>query len=230
MVNINPDKLNVLKQKILELSIKYTRPENSVRLIGASKTRSADVIKTFYNAGLSEFGENYLDEALKKQASLTHLNITWHYIGSIQSRKTKAIANNFDWVHTVERKKIADRLNQHIKEAGKPPLNVLIQVNIDQEPSKSGVSVHELVTLAKYIADCPYLRLRGLMSIPKARDNFNDQLAIHRQLIDLKKNLEDQLSTSLDSVSAGMSNDMEAAIAAGSTMLRIGTDLFGKRR
>jgi len=223
------DKLSIVQNLISEFSVKHDRNSAEITLIGASKTRNSDVVKEFFDAGLINFGENYLEEALVKIKQLEASPIIWHYIGSIQSNKTKSIAQHFDWVHTIEREKIARRLNQHIEEFGKEPLNVLIQVNIDKEDSKSGVYPENAFALAESIRQCEHLRLRGLMSIPKARDDFHEQCEVHKRLLDLKLSLEEQLDITLDTISAGMSADMEAAIAAGSTHIRVGTDLFGKR-
>ncbi len=226
---IDTHKLSKLRRYIAEYAIKSHREPSEITLVGASKTRGAEVIRAFSAAGLNDFGENYLDEALHKIKELADLPIVWHYIGSIQSNKTKAIAENFDWVHTVDRAKIARRLDQHIAELDKSPLNVLIQVNLDSEESKSGVSPLELPELVSSILSFENLRLRGLMSIPKPREAYAEQVAVHQNLVTLKNQLEAEFSIELDTLSAGMSSDMEAAIAAGSTHIRVGTDLFGKR-
>ena len=243
MTEIDTSTLQSLQQ-IRQAEQKAGRKLGSSLLVGASKTQNAATVRQFHISGLQHFGENYLNEALDKITALNGLNITWHYIGGIQSNKTKAIAENFDWVHTIDRLKIAERLSRHLSDyqqsygshnsdndhdKGKV-LNVLIQVNLDGEQSKNGIPPHDVQALAKELITLPHLKLRGLMSIPKARDNYQHQLDCHLRLAELKKQLNDKLNLELDTLSAGMSKDLEAAITAGSTMIRIGTDLFGKRQ
>lgn len=198
-----------------------------VQLIAVSKTRSANEIRNAVAAGVQHIGENYLQEALDKQAELTDLDITWHFIGPIQSNKTQPVANHFDWVHSVDRWKIAKRLNDQ-READKSPLNVCIQVNVSNEASKSGVTLDELPALATQVNELPNLKLRGLMAIP-APDQSNNELAadfarMQQSLIQLN-----ELGLALDTLSMGMSSDIERAIFAGSTMVRVGTAIFGPR-
>jgi PLP dependent protein len=197
------------------------------RLVAVSKTRPEQAIREAAESGLREFGENYLQEAIPKIEALADLNLTWHFIGSIQSNKTADIARNFDWVHTLEREKIARRLSDSRPE-NLLPLNLLIQVNIDEEESKAGVSAEEIFELAKRMQDLPRVKLRGLMAIPKPRADFEAQLSICQQMKHLYDQLKQQYAE-IDTLSLGMSSDLEAAVQAGSSLVRIGTDIFGAR-
>lgn len=196
-------------------------------LLAVSKTRSAAEIREASACGLRHFGENYLQEALPKIAELEDLKLIWHFIGSIQSNKTTEIAKHFDWVHTVDREKIARRLSESRPDT-LPTLNLLIQINIDDEASKAGVAPSEIASLAQKIAALPRVRLRGLMAIPKPRTDFNQQLAACKKVTLLFNQLK-QLYPEIDTLSLGMSTDLEAAIEAGSSLVRIGTDIFGPR-
>ena len=227
--------LTSVQQRVHHAEHDAKRKTGACLLIGASKTQSDKTIRAFHSAGLKHFGENYLNEALDKIALLQDLAITWHYIGGIQSNKTKAIAENFDWVHTVDRLKIGQRLSHHLEEYNhnnkkEKNLNILLQVNLDGEQSKNGITPSDTENLAKKILELPHLKLRGLMSIPKPRDTYQEQLDCQLRLAVLQTQLNQNLDIKLDTLSAGMSGDLEAAIAAGSTMIRIGTDLFGKRQ
>lgn len=202
------------------------RNVDSVTLIAVSKTRPAAAVRVAAAAGVMNFGENYLQEALTKMAELAELPVSWHFIGPIQSNKTRAIAERFDWVHSVDRLKVAQRLSEQ-RPAGQDPLNVCIQVNIGDEPSKSGVSRDALPALAAAIARLPNLRLRGLMAIPAATTDVSAQRAAFRTLREAAADLSAELG--LDTLSMGMSADLEAAVAEGATMIRIGTDIFGAR-
>jgi len=195
-----------------------------IGLLAVSKTKPAAAIREAYAAGLRDFGENYLQEALEKQAELSDLPLIWHFIGPIQSNKTRPIAEHFDWVHSVDRLKIAQRLSEQ-RPAHLPPLNICLQVNVSAEDSKSGCSPEALPELAKAIAALPNLRLRGLMAIPEPTDDVAAQHAAFAQL----RQLRDDLALNLDTLSMGMSHDLEAAIAEGATWVRIGTALFGAR-
>ena len=203
------------------------RERSEVQLLAVSKTRPAETLREAYELGLHSFGENYLQEALDKIEALSDLEITWHFIGPIQSNKTRPIAENFQWVHSVDRLKIAHRLSEQ-RPDGFPPLNVCLQINISAEVSKSGCSPEEALQVAQEIAALPNLCLRGLMAIPEATDDERAQhaaFAAMRQLFDtLKPNIP-----TLDTLSMGMSGDLEAAVEEGSTMVRIGTALFGPR-
>lgn len=210
----------------------YQRTPDSVKLIAVSKRHSADNIAQLAAFGQRDFAENYLQEALEKQSQLAELNLTWHFIGHIQSRKCKQIAANFDWVHTIDSEKVADKLQLGCEEYNKT-LNVLIQVNLQDESSKAGVHAAQLVALAKHITALPNLVLQGIMIIPKAQDEFKKQREVFslcaQTLSDLRAQLPSQARHPLNQLSMGMSNDMPAAIAAGSTMIRIGTAIFGAR-
>ncbi len=219
--------LHSIRAQIKDLEQKYGRPENSVQLLAVSKTRPIEDIHAAFNENQHHFGENYLQDALSKIENLPEAKLIWHFIGAIQSNKTRQIAENFDWVHTLDRLKIAQRLNEQRPE-DLTPLNVCIQVNISGEESKSGIHPDEVLPLAKQIRLLPQIKLRGLMAIPASSDNLNEQRKPFRLLTDLKDEIHTQ-GIELDTLSMGMSNDMEAAIAEGSTMVRIGTAIFGKR-
>lgn len=195
-----------------------------IGLLAVSKTKPAAAIREAHAAGIRDFGENYLQEALEKQVELNDLPLIWHFIGPIQSNKTRPIAEHFDWVHSVDRLKIAQRLSDQ-RPAQLPPLNICLQVNVSAEDSKSGCSPAELAQLAGAVAALPNLRLRGLMAIPEPTDDIAAQHAAFARL----RQLRDDLALDLDTLSMGMSHDLEAAIAEGATWVRIGTALFGAR-
>ncbi len=202
---------------------------DGVQLLAVSKTRPAEQLRAAFACGQYRFGENYLQEALDKQLQLQDLAIEWHFIGPIQSNKTRALAEHFDWVESVDRLKIARRLSEQ-RPPNLPPLQICLQVNLDNEANKAGVSLDELSALAAAITPLPNLQLRGLMAIPAKREGFEDQKASFLRLKQALNELRQQLpQTPLDTLSMGMSADLEAAIAAGSTQVRIGTDLFGPR-
>lgn len=203
------------------------RDANSVTLMAVSKTRPAEAIREAVAAGVSHIGENYIQEALDKQALLADLNITWHCIGPVQSNKSRAVAEHFDWLHTLDREKIARRLSDQ-RPNHLPPLNVCLQVNIDEEPQKAGVLAADLMPLAAAVAALPGLRLRGLMAIPAARSNPGEQRQRFARLRHCFELLQEQ-HASVDTLSMGMSRDYEAAIAEGATLVRIGTKIFGPR-
>lgn len=224
-----PEKLARVRSRIETAARQAGRQVEEITLIGVSKRQSADAMRALYEAGQRAFGENYLQEALDKQDVLADLDIQWHFIGPIQSNKTRSIAEHFDWVHSVDRLKIAQRLSEQ-RPANRPSLNICLQVNIDAESSKSGIAPKALEELAREVAHLPRLALRGLMAIPAPRDSYADQLAAFSQLRLLLEDLRARPELrSLDTLSMGMSGDLEAAIAAGATMVRIGTDLFGSR-
>ncbi|WDH35057.1 YggS family pyridoxal phosphate-dependent enzyme [Pseudomonas chlororaphis] len=204
------------------------RDESSIHLLAVSKTKPAAALREAYAAGLRDFGENYLQEALGKQAELGDLPLSWHFIGPIQSNKTRAIAENFAWVHSVDRLKIAQRLSEQ-RPAGLPPLNICIQVNVSGEASKSGCTPADLPALASAISALPRLKLRGLMAIPEPTEDRAAQDAAFAAVRSLNDNLRDSLDLPTDTLSMGMSHDLEAAIAQGATWVRIGTALFGAR-
>ncbi len=203
------------------------RDPNEIRLLAVSKTKPVADIEVAYRAGQRDFGENYLQEAEQKIAALPHSDMIWHYIGPIQSNKTRSIAEHFDWVHSVDRLKIARRLSEQ-RPSDLPPLNILLQVNIDREASKAGIDVDEIDELADLIEPLPGLRLRGLMSIPARRENPAQQ---HQPFARMRTALHalQVRHPHCDSLSMGMSGDMQAAIAEGSTLVRIGTAIFGAR-
>jgi pyridoxal phosphate enzyme (YggS family) len=215
------------KQRISAAATRYGRQPESIGLIAVSKTQPADKLRRLAEAGQRDFGENYLQEALAKMRELADLDLTWHFIGQIQSNKTRPIAEYFQWVHTVDRERIAIRLNDQ-RPHHAPPLNVCIEVLLEDEPGKGGVRESELLALAQRIRELPRLRLRGLMCIPPARDTFEDQLALFRRMAEHLQRLNAH-GFELDTLSMGMSSDVEAAIAAGATWVRIGTAIFGAR-
>lgn len=219
--------LATIKKLISDYEKKYRREAGSVRLLAVSKKQSIEKIIEAYEAGQRAFGENYLQEALSKITALTDKQIEWHFIGPIQSNKTRKIAEHFAWVHSVDSKKIAKRLNDQ-RPTQLPPLNICIEVNVSHEQTKSGVMLEEVEALALYCQSLPHLALRGLMTIPAEHDNFIDQRNEFHPLQTLWTTLR-QHDIPLDTLSMGMSGDFEAAIAEGSTLVRIGTALFGQR-
>ncbi|MBF8701992.1 YggS family pyridoxal phosphate-dependent enzyme [Pseudomonas putida] len=218
------DNLSAISARIASAAQAAGRDPASVQLLAVSKTKPASAIREIHAAGVCDFGENYLQEALTKQQALSDLPLIWHFIGPIQSNKTKAIAEHFDWVHSVDRLKIAQRLSEQ-RPAGLAPLNICLQVNVSGEDSKSGCAPADLPTLAKAVAALPNLRLRGLMAIPEPTDDRAAQEAAFATL----RQLQEGLGLGLDTLSMGMSHDLEAAIAQGATWVRIGTALFGAR-
>jgi len=223
-----PEKLAAVASRVHACELRHARPQGAVRLIAVSKTQPAESILAAHAAGQRDFGENYLQEALDKMQLLADQPLTWHFIGPIQSNKTRELASNFDWVHTVEREKIARRLHEQ-RPPARGPLNVLLQVNVSGEASKAGVSLAELPTLAAAVAALPGLKLRGLMAIPAPEADIDRQRAAFRLLADAAKRLQAEGYPDCTELSMGMSQDMEAAIAEGATMVRIGTDIFGPR-
>lgn len=219
--------LTVIDTAIREAAITCGRNPESIQLLAVSKTKPSSDIQMLHALGQRSFGENYVQEAVDKIHKLQGLDIEWHYIGHIQSNKTKLIATEFDWVHTVDREKIASRLNDA---RDGDPLNILIQVNVDLAETKSGVSPTDLKALAIAIWKLPHLRLRGLMSIPDPVSNDDLQRA-HQRLKALFEEIKADHPTPeiFDTLSMGMTNDLELAISEGSTMVRIGTALFGAR-
>lgn len=203
----------------------FGRKSGSVQLLAVSKTKPATDIALAYQTGQRHFAESYIQEALKKQAELGAYNITWHFIGPIQSNKTKYIATHFSWVHSVDRLKIAKRLSEQ-RPVELPALNVCIQVNISVESTKSGVTLDQLPALIREISDLPNLRLRGVMAIPEPETDFQAQRWPYQRIYQAIKQLEQPV---LDTFSFGMTADLNAAIAEGSTIVRIGTALFGAR-
>ncbi|MFJ9993997.1 YggS family pyridoxal phosphate-dependent enzyme [Pseudomonas putida] len=218
------DNLRAISERIDNAARAAGRDTASVHLLAVSKTKPASAIREIHAAGVRDVGENYLQEALAKQDELRDLPLIWHFIGPIQSNKTKAIAEHFDWVHSVDRLKIAQRLSEQ-RPSGLPALNVCLQVNVSGEDSKSGCTPADLPALAQAVAELPNLRLRGLMAIPEPSDDRATQAAAFARL----RQLQENLGLGLDTLSMGMSHDLEAAIAQGATWVRIGTALFGAR-
>jgi len=216
-----------IRNQITEAEIKYGREPGSVQLLAVSKTRPIEDIQAAFAENQLDFGENYLQDALPKIAAISDPRIVWHFIGPIQSNKTRQIAENFDWVHGIDRLKIAQRFSEQ-RDPSISPLNVCIQVNTSDEETKSGVRIEDTLELAKSIHMLPNIHLRGLMTIPAATTDFEKQKQPFRLLRELKDEIQSQGIT-LDTLSMGMSNDIEAAIAEGSTIVRIGTAIFGKR-
>lgn len=221
------ERLTRVRSRMITAERHAHRPPGSVCLIAVSKTQPPEALISAYQLRQRHFGENYLQEALAKQQSLAHYPITWHFIGPVQSNKTKLIANHFSWVHSVERLKIAERLNQQRRpELG--PLNICLQINIDAESSKSGIALEQLPGLAAEISTFRNLRLRGLMSIP---ENTESSAATRYSFRRMREAFESLRANGyrLDSLSMGMSADLELAIQEGATLVRIGTSIFGER-
>jgi pyridoxal phosphate enzyme (YggS family) len=218
-----------VRQRIQQACQAAERDPARVGLLAVSKLQPAQAVRQAQQAGQQAFGENYVQEALDKMAALADLRgaIEWHLIGPLQSNKTRVVAEAFDWVHSVDRLKIAQRLSDQ-RPAQLPPLNVCLQVNISGEASKSGLSPQEVAQVAAAVAALPRLRLRGLMSIPESAQGLQAQQAPHRALRLLQQDLN-QRGLALDTLSMGMSDDLEAAVAEGSTMVRVGTAIFGAR-
>lgn len=205
------------------------RPAGCVRLLAVSKTFPADDVRQAHAAGQTAFGENYIQEGVDKIAALRELPLQWHCIGPIQSNKTRLVAEHFDWVHSVDRLKIAQRLSDQ-RPAHLPPLQVCLQVNTDGGSTKSGAQPTEVLALAREVAALPRLVLRGLMTIPDPVDGFEAEVALHRRATALFEHVRTELALPhWDTLSMGMTSDLEAAIAAGSTLVRVGTAIFGKR-
>ena len=221
-------RLQHVKQRIAAYELKYAREPNSVQLVAVSKTQPAERVRAAHVLGQNRFGENYLQEALIKMQALADCSIEWHFIGPIQSNKTRDLATHFDWVHSVDRLKIAQRLhNQRPAERG--PLNVLLQVNLSNEDSKSGCTLADLPALARGVAELPRLVLRGLMAIPAPATTLTAQRLVFRQLAEARTRLQAEGHRHCLELSMGMSADFEAAIAEGATLVRIGSDIFGRR-
>ncbi|MDO9106832.1 MAG: YggS family pyridoxal phosphate-dependent enzyme [Methylovulum sp.] len=218
-------RLKQIHSQIQSAELAAHRKSGSVLLLAVSKTKPAGDIVVAYQAGQRHFGENYVQEALLKQRVLGAFDISWHFIGPIQSNKTKAIAAHFSWVHSVDSLKIAQRLSDQRPDS-LPPLNICLQVNISGEASKSGISLDGLPSLCAQIADLPGIRLRGVMAVPAPVADFEQQCLPYRKLYQAVAELE---SFRLDTFSFGMTGDLRAAIAEGSTIVRIGTALFGAR-
>jgi PLP dependent protein len=221
------DRLAQTRSRIASAALRYGRGADAVRLIAVSKSQPAQAVRAAAALGQREFGENYLQEALPKLAALSDLSLTWHFIGQVQANKTRAVAEHFQWVHTLDRERIAVRLSEQ-RSPHSPPLNICIQVRLADEPGKGGIDKHELPALAQRVRELPRLQLRGLMCIPPPREDFEAQRALFAELAACARQLTAQ-GIELDTLSMGMSGDLEAAVAAGATYVRIGTAIFGER-
>ena len=213
-----------VEARIRAAALAVQRDVTSIHLLAVSKTKPAGALREAHAAGIRDFGENYLQEARAKQVELADLPLCWHFIGPIQSNKTRDIAEHFAWVHSVDRLKIAQRLSDQ-RPADLPPLNICIQVNVSGEASKSGCNPADLPALAAAISALPRLKLRGLMAIPEPTQDRAEQDAAFATV----RTLQESLNMGLDTLSMGMSHDLESAIAQGATWVRIGTALFGAR-
>ena len=223
--------LQEIRTRITQAENRFQRPPGSVQLLAVSKTKPLSDIESAIAAGQLSFGENYLQDALPKITELQQkkpdLDVEWHYIGPIQSNKTRAIAEHFQWVQTVDRLKIAQRLHEQ-RPAHLPPLNICLQVNIAKDPNKSGLAADEVKILAEQVQSLPKLKLRGLMTIPQQTSEFEQQRIPFAAMQALFRQLQQQ-GFELDTLSMGMTQDMEAAIAEGATLVRVGTGIFGER-
>ena len=229
MINELEQNFHRIQQRISDACHEAGRDVEEVQLVAVSKTKPSLLISEAANLGMKHFGENYLQEATGKIHGLQPKPGDWHYIGKVQSNKTRDIAEHFDWVHTVDREKIALRLNAH--RTDRPKLNVLVQVNVDNDPDKGGCSGDQALTLCRAICDLPNLRLRGLMTIlsqeTNPREGYESVAQLHREI---GTQLAEPHRDSWDALSMGMSRDLEDAIFAGATLIRVGTALFGERR
>jgi pyridoxal phosphate enzyme (YggS family) len=221
------ERLKSVQITVEQTTLDAHRPSNAVKLLAVSKTKPVCDIVQAYEAGQRLFGENYVQEGVEKIQNLHSLDdIEWYFIGPLQSNKTRLVAEHFDWVQSIDRIKIAQRLNDQV--SPNKTLNVCIQVNIDDDENKAGISVSELNDFAKAISGLPNLRLRGLMTIPKANQSQAEQTTSFARMATLFESLKKQYS-SVDTLSMGMSGDMQNAIDNGSTMVRVGTAIFGSR-
>ena len=216
------------RELLVQLQQQGNSEASPAKLVAVSKTRPAEEVMALYKAGQRDFGENYLQEALQKQRALAHLDIAWHFIGPIQSNKTRDISTFFSWVHSIDRLKVAQRLNQQ-RASHLPPLNVCLQVNLDSEESKSGFELSVLSQVIEPILALSNIRLRGLMAIPQAGKSLEQQRGSFSRLATAKDKLNKKFKLQMDTLSMGMSGDLEAAVTEGSTMVRIGTAIFGAR-
>ena len=221
------ENLHHVQTRIAQACVQAKRASNTVRLLAVSKTFGADAVAQAHASGQTAFGENYIQEAVDKIQALRHLPLEWHCIGPIQSNKTRLVAEHFDWVHTIDRLKIAQRLSEQ-RPAHLAPLQVCIQVNVDGGASKSGVSTAEALALAQAVAALPHLRLRGVMCIPEPAPDFVAACAVFARATALFDTMK-VAGLPVDTLSMGMSGDLEAAITSGSTLVRVGSAIFGSR-
>jgi len=221
------NRLDEIRTRIASAAVRCGRLPDSVALVAISKGQSADAVRRLAAGGQREFGENYLQEAVPKLAALSDLPLIWHFTGQLQANKTRIVAEHFDWMHTLDRERIAIRLNEQ-RPIEQPPLNICIQISLAYEPGKGGVEPAAAADLANVVHELPRLRLRGLMCLPPHRDLHAAQLALFTQLAACRDRLNEH-GMQLDTLSMGMSSDLEAAIQAGATLVRVGTALFGER-
>lgn len=226
-MSIINDRISKIHNDIIAACQEFRRNPQEIKILAVSKYHPSELVVNARHAGQLAFGENYVQEAIPKIVSTKAYNLEWHFIGHIQSNKTRAIAEHFDWVHTVASAKVANRLNQQA--AYREPINVCIEVNVDLEENKSGVLEAQLLPLAEHIQSLKNLRLRGLMAIPKLRSSFNQQRQPYAKCRELLSRLQLHFGKKIDTLSMGMSNDFQAAIAEGATIIRIGTAIFGPR-
>ena len=219
--------LTAVRARIGELERRYHRAPGSVTLLAVSKTKPPEAVRAAIAAGQHAFGENHLQDAMTKVEALAGQGVSWHFIGAVQSNKTRPIAARFDWVHGIEREKIATRLSAQ-RPADRGPLDVCIEVNVSGEDTKSGVPPADVEPLARMVRELPGLRLRGLMAIPRPAEDFETQRVPFRLLREILDDLNAK-GLRLDTLSMGMTADLEAAIAEGATMVRVGTAIFGAR-
>lgn len=222
-----PESIEKLHREISETEAKYNRETGSVTLLAVSKTRTVEEVQAAIDIGQRDFGENYYQDAMDKIKILGSADLSWHFIGPLQSNKCRGVAEHFSWVHTIDRFKIAQRLNQ-LRPSEKPALNVCIQLNISGEESKSGIKPEECKELADKIAELENIQLRGLMALPAPTSDFDEQRLAFTKVRNILLELQHD-HPQLDTLSLGTTNDMQAAIAEGSTMVRIGTAIFGPR-
>ncbi|MET0496759.1 MAG: YggS family pyridoxal phosphate-dependent enzyme [Steroidobacteraceae bacterium] len=220
-------RLDQVRTRIASAALRCGRSPESVALVAIAKGQPAQAVRELASAGQRDFGENYLQEALPKLAELADLELTWHFTGQLQANKTRSVAERCQWVHTVDRERVAIRLNEQ-RPANAPALNVCIQVRLADESGKGGVEPAAAADLAQRIVSLPRLRLRGLMCIPPHIESHAHQVALFRQLAQCRERINSH-GLNLDTLSMGMSSDLDAAIEAGATMVRIGTALFGER-
>ena len=221
-------KIKLITELIAQTEEAYSRAPDSVLLLAATKGQPIDALIEASKEGLKNFGENYFQEAQRKIKQLADPTVTWHFIGPIQSNKTKGIAELFGWVHTINRNKIAQQLNEY-RSNHLPPLNVCLQINLIDEETKAGIKPEEAAELAFTVSQFPHLKLRGLMTIPPPQQNEEEQYHVLSKLNHLMQELNQQLGLSMDTLSMGMSDDLVPAIKAGSTIVRIGRAIFGER-
>jgi pyridoxal phosphate enzyme (YggS family) len=222
-----PERYVQTQTRIASAATHVGRSPSEVRLVAVSKGHPAQALRALARLGQRDFGENYLQDAVPKMADLQDLPLTWHFIGQIQANKTRPIAEGFHWVHTLDRERIATRLNDQ-RPAHLEPLNVCLQVRLADEPGKGGVDADSIEALARHVVALPRLRLRGLMAIPPPRESFAEQKTLFDELVRIKESLCVR-GYELDTLSMGMTGDLEAAVAAGATLVRIGTAIFGER-